>query len=34
VASLFERFKERIFKEGRILAPLWEFFLGVLGLDV
>lgn len=33
-AKLFERFKQRIFKEGRILAPLWEFFLGVLGLEV
>ncbi len=32
--DLFERFKARIFKEGKILAPLWEFFLGVLGLEV
>ena len=31
-ADLFDRFIERIFKEGRILAPLWEFFLGVIGL--
>ncbi len=30
--TAFERFKERIFKEGRILAPLWDFFLDVLGL--
>lgn len=32
--SLFQRFVERIFKEGRILAPLWEFFLGVIGLEL
>ncbi len=32
--TLFSRFVERIFKEGRILAPLWEFFLGVLGLEL
>jgi hypothetical protein len=32
-ASAFERFKERVFKEGRILAPLWEFFLSVIGLE-
>ena len=31
-ATHFARFKERIFKEGRILAPLWEFFLNMLGL--
>ncbi len=32
--GLFQRFKDRVFKEGRILAPLWEFFLGVIGLEV